>query len=374
MSFMLPAAPSHARSITGVAQELFASLEGRSDWGKPRSVVLCVIDGLGAIQLRSHAGHARRLSAWMARKDVAHSVFPSTTAAALTSILTGAHPGAHGLVGYSVRDPAQNRVINQLTGWEKEGLDPASWQRNETIFERALQMERRAFAVGPAEYAGSGFSNAVLRGAEYVSCSALADRFASAVALANEHSGSVVYCYMPEVDKAGHKFGVDSDQWLAALEDVDAAFAVAVPADVGVVMTADHGMIDVPATRHVVLDADDPRWDGVAMLGGEPRMMHVYLEPDASVPLAAARWAELGGKSADIVTRDEALAANLFGPVAEDVVQRIGELLVITRGIWAYYDGTLADTRSQKMIGQHGSVSPEETMVPLIRAGAFARQ
>ena len=110
------------------------------------SAVVFVVDGLGALQLRAHAGHARLLAPRMGKKDVARSVFPSTTAAALTSLLTGEWPGRHGLVGYSVLDASRDVLINQLSGWEKEGIDPATWQRVPTVFERSPAL--RSFAVG----------------------------------------------------------------------------------------------------------------------------------------------------------------------------------------------------------------------------------
>ena len=373
MPFMLPVPAAHSRSITGVASELLASLEGGSALGRARSVVLVVIDGLGMTQLRAHAGHARRLSALVTKMSVGHSVFPSTTAAALTSLLTGSDPGTHGLVGYRVMNTQTGRLANQLSGWEEDGLDPETWQRSETVFQRAAAAGRRSFAVGPSEYIGSGFSRAVLRGAEYVASDVLRERFAQAVALADEHDGSVVYCYMPEIDKAGHRRGVNSDRWLAALEDVDAAFATRVPDDVGVLITADHGMVDVPRTKHVLLGAKDARWDGVAQLGGEPRLLHVYTEPGADARLIAERWQELGGKTADVLTREDAIAAGVFGVVASDVAPRIGDVLVAARGLWAFYDDTLSDKGPQHMVGQHGSITAEELMVPMLRMGSFAQ-
>ncbi|WP_052460423.1 alkaline phosphatase family protein [Microbacterium gorillae] len=371
MSFMLPAAPAHARSITGVASDVVRALRGAGPFGSARSAVLCVIDGLGALQLRGNAGHARHLSGMMHKRDVARSVFPSTTAAALTSLLTGADPGQHGLVGYRVLDPASGAVVNPLSGWVSDGIDPATWQRSRTVFEEATADGIRCFAVGPREYDGSGFTQAVLRGAEYVGEDVVSERVRVALALAAQHEGALIYCYIPEVDKAGHRHGVASPQWLAALEDVDAAFAAAVPAQVGLVVTADHGMIDVPRHRHVLLGVGDPRWDGVAQLGGEPRMMHVYARPDADIERLAAIWRAEAQTTADVLTRDEAIAYGLFGAVDPEVTPRIGDLLVVTRGTWAYYDDTLTDKRAMRMVGQHGSVTPEETVVPLIRAGAF---
>lgn len=370
---MLPSESPSTRSVVGVANDLFSSLRGESSaLPAARSVVLVVIDGLGAISLRAHAGHARSLTSGMAKKDVARSVFPSTTAAALTSILTGEHPGAHGLVGYRVLDRGRDVLVNQLTGWETDGLDPMTWQPASTIFEQAGAAGHPSFAIGVTAYAKSGFTRATLRGAEFVAAATPLERVEAAYELAERHPGAIVYCYLPEVDKAGHKHGIASGEWVSALEDIDAALALRVPADVGVLVTSDHGMVDVPARRQMILD--EGHLAGVRHVGGEPRMLHVYLEPDADQESVRQRWrADLEGV-ADVITRDESVAAGVFGPTVTDAAaSRIGDLLAVARGAWAIYDGTAADQRGRGMVGQHGAMTPEERTVPLLRLGAFAR-
>ena len=370
---MLPPESSSARSIVGVAGDLFPALRGESKTlPRAESVVLVVIDGLGAISLRGHSGHARALTAGMAKKDVAQSVFPSTTAAALTSIVTGVWPGEHGLVGYRVLDARRDVLVNQLSGWETDGLDPLTWQAAPTIFEQAADQGRESFAVGLAAYAHSGFTKATLRGAEFVAAATAAERVQAAYELAQAHRGSLVYCYLPEVDKAGHKSGVASGEWVAALEDVDAALSVPVPPGVGVLVTSDHGMVDVPTNRQVVLE--EHHLAGIRHVGGEPRMLHLHLDAEHDAAEVVARWrADLEGV-ADIVTREEAIRGGLFGPrVSDDAASRIGDMMAVARGSWAVYDGTAADQRGRGMIGQHGAITPEERQVPLIRLGAFAR-
>lgn len=356
-----------------MAGDLFSALRGESaTLPRADSVVLVLIDGLGAISLRAHAGHARALTAGMAKKDVATSVFPSTTAAALTSILTGVWPGEHGLVGYTVLDRSRGVLVNQLSGWESAGIDPATWQVAPTVFEQAAAVGRPAFAVGVAAYAGSGFSRATLRGAEFVSAATPAERVATAYDLAERHPGAVVYCYLPEADKAGHKHGIASHQWVSALEDIDAALAQRVPAGVGVIVTSDHGMVDVPAHKQVVLQAE--HLDGVGHVGGEPRMLHLYLEPDADADAVLTHLRRDLEGVADVGTRDEATAAGLFGPTTtEAAASRVGDILIVSRGNGAVYDGTAADQRGRGMVGQHGGLTPEERQVPLLRFGAFAR-
>src|SRR5690606_13612028 len=168
MPLMLPSSLESTRNIAGVAPQLLASLRGAgTDLAPARSVVLVVVDGLGAIPLRAHAGHARTLASAMAKKDVAGSVFPTTTAAALTSLVTGAAPGTHGMVGYRVLNPARGVLVNQLTEWESAGVDPLVWQSAPTLFEQATAAGQPAFVVGFPAYAGTGFTRAILRGAEF---------------------------------------------------------------------------------------------------------------------------------------------------------------------------------------------------------------
>lgn len=357
-----------------MADDLLAALGGQQRALAPaRSVVLVVIDGLGTIALRAHAGHARTLSAAFGRRDVAQTVFPTTTAAALTSIVTGTWPGEHGLVGYRVRDPHGGAIVNQLTDWEDAGIDPLHWQAAPTVFERAAAEGRPTFALGPRAHAGTGFTRAVLRGAQFVPTDSPAQRVAQAYELAAEHPGALVYCYLPGVDKAGHRHGMASDQWIAALEEADAALSVRVPNGVGVLVTSDHGMVDVPATRHTILDDGDECFEGVERVGGEPRMLHLYFAPDANADEVTARWRRRLEGVADVATRAEALAGRLFGPQVSAAAQpRIGDALIVARGNRAIYDGRGADQSGQRMVGQHGALTPEETQVPYIRLGAFA--
>ncbi len=372
---MLPSSPDATRSIAGVAPQLMAAVRDGSDWfGRARSAVLVVVDGLGAISLRAHAGHARTLASAMAKKDVVGSVFPTTTAAALTSILTAVQPGTHGLVGYRVRDPESDALVNQLSDWERAGIDPLAWQPSPTIFEQATAAGHPAFAVGLPAYATSGFTRATLRGADYRSAKTAADRVELAWQLADEYDGALVYCYIPEADKAGHKRGIDSGEWVHALEDIDAALSRRAPSGVGVAVTADHGMIDVPAHRQLVLEAADGWHDGVRHIGGEPRMLHVYLHEDAALPAVLARWRDGLSEFADVVSRTEAIDGGLFGHGVTDAArQRIGDLVVIARGNTALYDAEAPDQRGRGMVGQHGGLTPEEWRVPLIGLGAFAR-
>ncbi|OZD48537.1 nucleotide pyrophosphatase [Rhodococcus sp. 06-1477-1B] len=375
MSLSLPADPPRSRSLTGVVTQSIAALSGESEWFAPaRSVVVLLVDGLGSHNLAARRGHARFLGSVGGRKDVARTVFPSTTAAALTSLLTGADPGSHGVVGYRTRIPGTNLASNQLHGWETDGLDPLTWQRRTPHFAARAEAGRQSFVVSRPSYTGTGFTEATLRGAEFASSDDLDERVRLAADLAARHPGSITYLYAPELDTAGHRDGWESDRWTDALERVDAAarrLSEVIDPRTGVLVTADHGMVDVPAHKHVLLRDGDPLLDGVALIGGEPRMLHLYTA-EGRMDAVAALWRESETARAWVLTRDEAIAAGLFGTVDDEVLPRIGDVLVAARGRFAYYDDREADKRPQRMVGQHGSLTDEERTVPLLRLGAFA--
>lgn len=376
MSLSLPADPPSARSLTGVLPQLLGSLTGTPDWFPPaRSAIVVMVDGLGRGNLTARAGHARFLTARMAKKDAARTVFPSTTAAALTSLLTGESPGIHGIVGYSVRVPETGRAVNQLQGWETDGLDPERWQRSEPLLAREAAAGRPCFVVSKPAYAATGFTRAIQRGATFVGVAAAADRLTEAARLAARHPGALIYVYLSELDATGHAHGWESDRWLSRLETVDAdvqRFEEVLDPGVGAVLTADHGMVDVPAHRQVRLGAGDPLLADVSVMAGEPRMLHLYADGDA--PAVLERWRAAEGERSWVLSRGEAIEAGLFGPgVHPEVASRIGDVLVAARAGIAYYDDRLTDKKAQRMIGQHGSLTDQERLVPLIRLGAFAR-
>ncbi|WP_345802592.1 alkaline phosphatase family protein [Microbacterium sp. AZCO] len=375
MSLSLPAEPPRARSLTRVVPELLAALGGGGEWfGPATSAIVFVVDGLGARNLGARTGHSRFLAERGGRRDVARSVFPSTTVASLTSLLTGVDPGEHGLVGYRVRIPGTDDAPNQLKGWETDGLDPRTWQRAQPVFEREAADGRPCFVVSRPKFVGSGFTTATMRGAEFVPAPNADTGAAIAADLAAQHPGSLVYLYAPELDGIAHRRGWESDEWAEGLETVDAAarsLAAALRPGVGALVTADHGIVDVPRHRHVLLSEGDGLVDDVRVIGGEPRMLHLYAEEGREDAVLGA-WRASESARSWVVSRDEAIDAGLFGRVDDAVRARIGDVVVAARSGIAYYDDRLSDKGPQNMVGQHGSLTDEERTVPLIRLGAFA--
>ena len=379
---MLPAPKTDRISLADVLPSCLSSVAGSSnrlDLPRVSRAVVVLVDGLGAEQLRARTGHARTLASVATKAAVIESGFPTTTAAALATLATGVTPGQHGLVGYTALDPAHDRVVNQLSGWD-DRLDPATWQLAPTVFETAVRQGVRATAIGPKRYRDSGFSQAVWRGAEYISAQTINDRLESAAEWLREPGDAgLLYVYVPELDMAAHAYGWESDEWIEQLETLDGAMRAMAstlrPTD-GVLLTADHGVLDVPPHAQVLIDSDPSLVDGVRFVAGDPRCLQLHFEPglsDDTRERLVDRWRAAESGRAWIATRDEAIDANWFGEVRDEVRPRIGDLLIAARKNIAYYDTRTASSHARAMVGQHGSFSQAEVRVPLLRFGGFAK-
>ncbi|QYF74841.1 alkaline phosphatase family protein [Cryobacterium sp. PAMC25264] len=378
MSPMLPVRPFSAVRLADVLTSSLASLQNAPNpLGLPPAAraVVVLADGLGVANLRARAGHARFLTAHLAKADAVDGVFPATTAAGIASLTTGLAPGAHGLVGYRVLDSANDRVVNQLTGWD-DRMEPLSWQPQPTVFDAAGAAGIPSFAVGPKRFADSGFSQAVLRGARYVPAESIAARFGAAREILDAESRALIYLYVPELDIAAHAHGWESGRWLTQLESLDAEMARAAAglgADEGLILTADHGVVDVPAAKQVLFDTVPELVAGVRHIGGDPRCLHLYTEPGVNADSLAEAWRSVEGERAWVFTRAEARDAGLFGSVRPDAASRIGDVIVAARKLIAYYDSREPNQSARNMVGQHGSLTDEELRVPVIRLGAYRR-
>lgn len=335
-----------------------------------RSLVMIVVDGLGYSNLKARIGHAPTLARLPQRRI--ETVAPSTTGAALTTLTTGRLPGEHGLIGYQIRHPELG-LVSTLKGWD--GItDHRAWQRATPLFGLAREIGARPVTLGRPSHAAGGLTAAILTGADYVAGQRIQDRFAEASALVRGADPVAAYLYVDELDKAAHEFGWQSEAWVRRLELFDAAldgFLRGLPGDVGVIITADHGVVDVGRHQQIMLDADPKLLQDVAAVGGEPRFRSLYLRDGADPAAVAAAWGAAEAKRAWVATREETVASGYFGPVDGTVAARLGDVIIAARKLVAYYRSD-DSAQALAMIGQHGSLSEDERGVPLILAGALA--
>ena len=324
--------------------------------------VLFLIDGFGAHAMDDFAEVMPNIMAGKSFGDITTS-FPSTTSTSLATLLTGALPNEHGMLGYTVRVPHSDRLLNALK-WD-ERVDPVIWQPKETFFEIGARNGIKVSHVAAKRYEGTGFTRAVFRGANYRGANLYPD-LVTETAAALKESPSFVYLYVNDLDVAGHVAGYGSEKWLEALRMIDnlvGQLRNKLPKGTRIWITGDHGMLN--AGEKIVIGRDNLLATEVSTIAGEPRARHIYLaRPEINAEIADL-WRSEIGSMAEIYTKDEAINVGLFGkPMPNNFAERIGDLIAIVKS-----DAILIDPAREKlesaMIGHHGGLTQVETNVPL---------
>jgi hypothetical protein len=365
------ALPRYGNStLADLGQSLLASLgvPGETDsLGLPRAdrVCLLLVDGMGWHLLRDSGKSAPFLAGLMGTGRPISAGFPATTVTSLSSVGTGRPPGQHGLLGYQVRVPETGRLLNSLH-WDK-AVDPLAWQPGSTIFERSVTAGVAAFRIAQGSFERTGLSMAAMRGADYRAANtpgALVARTVDAVA---SQPRSFAMVYTSELDGTGHICGSSSAAWQYQLAHVDRLaeqLAAALPAGTALHITADHGMVDVPAEARADIDQIAGLRAGVALLGGEPRARHVYAEAGAQGDVLAA-WQDILAGRAWVVSREQAIDEGWFGPVDPRVADRLGDVIAAARDNCAMV-ATVTEPRESALVGMHGSITAADQEIPLL--------
>jgi hypothetical protein len=309
---MLPSAPKTLGRLSDVFISALGSITGKGNrLGLTKAARVCVIlvDGLGSENLRRAAGHAPFLNAALKSSKSINTVFPTTTAAAITSFGVAASPSTHGVFGYSVFDRSQGVVRNLLSGWSSD-FAPEDFQEQPSVFSLASEFKISTFTVGPGEYSDSGFTRLNMTPAAYVAAKSFDDRVVETKKILQSKTKSLTYLYFPELDATAHAFGVESQQWLAKVEELDGAVKQLVtdlPKDCAVLLTADHGIVDVPSANQILLD-ELPIEDIIAVTG-DPRCTFVYFESGTDVDASKTHIQNLLQNRVSVCTVEDLQAA-----------------------------------------------------------------
>lgn len=328
-----------------------------------------MVDGLGVENITFAAGHMKFLG--KQSLNAIRCAFPSTTASSLVSFATGDRPGVHNFVGYQVQK--NDEPLNLLTGLTPN--EAKALQRRVTVSEKARASGLECYFIGPPEYENSGFTNATMRDATYVAEKDISKRVSRAVELLKTQKRCLIYLYVPELDQTAHRHGSRSMQWLQRAEDVDSELSRLVdeaPKRAGILVTADHGIVDVPTTNHIYLDDLDFDWTVVQSVGGDPRSRFLYLtEPSLTSSVRQSLTDELGADVHVCEVQDLVDSGWLANPTAE-ARSLLPQLFLIAKTAVAMYHRSFSKPQSMKMIGQHGSISDAETRVPLVKLNGYA--
>ena len=338
-----------------------------------RHVVLLVVDGLGQAQLDSGPAPALRGSL----RGTMTSVFPSTTASAVTTFLTGLAPVEHAVTGWFMWLREIDSIVAPLPFTTRAGgadlgsfgISPADVFAGPSVFER---VRADCHVVQPADLVDSSYSRAHTRGAAsrgFEGLGALVDSILDIVRHARRRT--YISAYWPVLDTLSHEFGASSVEARRHLAEIDLHFGRLRAALAGsgtlLVVTADHGFIDIrPESR---LDAESV--PGLAPmlawpLCGEPRLAYCYARGDCRADFVERAGEGLDG-AASVVDSESMIEGGWFGlgDPHPRLRERVGDFALVMREDYAIRD-RIADEEPFVHVGVHGGVSREEMRVPLV--------
>jgi hypothetical protein len=331
-------------------------------------VCVVLVDGLGWNALRARPDEAPFLTSLLGNPGSRSitSVFPTTTPIALTSFGTGLTPGEHGIVGLLLRLPENGQVVDTLA--LPAQVDMRAMQPRPTAFERAVAAGVEVTRIGPKHFDGAGLSEAGLRGGSYAGAESVGERVDATYDAVRRGERALAYVYLGTLDATGHRRGCTSAAWSHELTHMDRVveqIANALPAGAALVVTSDHGMVDVPFENRWDV-ADTPSLSaGVEVVAGDLRGVHVHARPGATSDVLAA-WRTTLGADFWVLSRDEAIETGLYGPVLEHAYHRIGDVVALASDTSAVVDSRVMSPGLLALVGLHGSVTEDELVVPLL--------
>jgi hypothetical protein len=343
--------------------------------GERAVVILLIVDGLGDRFLDT-VGQGSALHG--ARRQTLTSVCPSTTASAVTTLMTGVPPAVHGLNGWFIHDHRFGGVIAPLPLMQRCGPALEAFRLlprlcpTPPMFHHAC---RPVNLVSPADIAFSRFSRHHARGAHIEPYKGLEDFGAAIVAMADALAGSggLIHAYYPTFDALSHTYGCRSAEAGVCFARVDKLFVRLQRAlagrDVRILVTADHGFTDAAPSRCVdIAPESEVARMLAAPLFGERRLAFCKLRQGAEADFEAWAAVELAGKAV-AVTGEAFLASGLLGPGVPHprLRERIGSYALLMEPGWTIVDHVAGET-AHEMIGVHGGLCADEMLVPLILA------
>jgi hypothetical protein len=359
-----------------------------------RCVLLIVLDAVGYLQLKRHLAEERSIFSTLA--DVGSlfpvtSVFPSTTVSALRTLWTGRAPLGHGFLGTKLLLPEQGVLANMLkmapaayTGGGR--LEDWGWDPEHFITTLSLGEQLDAAGVGTVahtrlSFIGSSLTQIFLRGMQhlrgYVGLSDLWLNLRGTLTERRTEERLLINAYWGGIDNIGHVYGAAGPYLSSALRHVGRSleedFLARLPKEARegtlLIITADHGQIATPPEQVVRLP-DHPTLQETLLLppAGESRAAYLYVRPGQKNALRAYVSARLEDRF-HLLETERALEVGLFGPVAAlapEMRVRLGDMLLIAKDDSRLTTKEKAPEDGISLRGHHGSLTPEEMLVPVL--------
>ena len=320
-----------------------------------KNIIVMLFDGLGTSTLKYHLEE----NDFLRRHHVTDisSVFPSTTVAATTSIMSGYSPAECGWLGWDLyfKEIGENVAVFKNT-LQRNGEPAADYNVAERyipykdIFKRIEEVNGRRSA-----YCVSFFSKYRTKSVE--------DICKTVKRLSKKRKKKYIYTYWHQPDKAMHGYGVTSKEAHEEILHINREIEKLCGKlkNSLVIITADHGLCD-SKTKYL---EDYPQLTELLKFppSVEPRALSFFVK-DGETEKFRTEFNKIFGSSFRLMTMDEVFEENLLGygiphPKTEDF---IGDFFAVA------LDETSIDYKRGKFefVGVHAGLTEDEMTVPFI--------
>lgn len=358
-----------------------------------KKVVLFLIDGFGYKQWLKYADKYEFLKRFTEKGIVAPmtTVFPSTTAATLTTIHSGLTPQEHGLPEWRVYFDELDKIIVTLPftslgedGRDKlldAGVNPKILFDGKTIYEILSKSKIPSFTFIRDTYAKSAYSKTVHQGSEIISFINSSDLLVNLrKKMAEVPTPAYFYVYWDAIDSISHTYGPQTEQYLAELngffyllqEEFIQKIGKNLIGEISILITADHGQITVDPKQTIYLNQYSEVVDNfqVGPSGnrilpwGSPRDVFLAVKPEKLNQVFEFLAKTLQSRAV-VIKIKKALKEGLFGQgdLHKKFRSRIGNILILPCGnsmVWYKH----FKNEKFSLLGMHGGLSSDEMLIP----------
>jgi hypothetical protein len=356
---------------------------------QPEKVVLVLVDSFGWQFWQEYRRRFRTTSRVAKHGTLTpiSALFPSTTAASVTTLNLGVLPAEHAVYEWNIYVPDYGDVIQSLAfaplgrraqdACLRLGYDPRALTAvHETVHQRLAAKGVRSLQFCHTSYADSAYNSVASIGAELVRHSTLAQALVQLKEALQEIEGKALLgFYWAAIDSIAHVHGPGTAYHAAEIASFwrtfDEVFRDVDSPDTLYLFTADHGHVYADAQGTLNLNEMLPELVeclAVSPTGnriypnGSPRDVFLHVRPESRDRALHLLHSALD-RVAHVMPVDEALEQGLFGPqpVCEELRRRLGDILILPRlghFVWWREPGILANT----FYGHHGGLTPEEVI------------
>ncbi|MBN2156293.1 MAG: alkaline phosphatase family protein [Candidatus Lokiarchaeota archaeon] len=342
------------------------------------NIVLITIDGLGYNYFTQNASSLKfPITNYLHAKIT--SVFPSTTAAAMTTIYTGVAPKNHGCLAWftylkelgviSTIPPLKRRHYDDLVTTKYiKATDILQFQ---SIFTKLPNIE--GYFVISEKLKDTPYDSVVSQGARSIGFTNFSDSINQIYKILQTDNAKKKFIlhYWDGFDAKCHTDGISNSvpHFVDLFTEIHFLFKkiTQLKKKTAVIVTADHGMVDVPENKVIYLKDHDKLEETLTLpLCGEGRVPFCYVRAPYKKQFESYINKEFQ-EYCDLLTMEDLLNMELFG-LSESHPRfkyRIPDYCLLMKENYILVDNMLKENRFQ-LKAVHGGLSDEELYVPLI--------